>query len=651
MKLSRLFYLLVLCLAAGGGFAQNNETSVVDDDVIDQIRKKYFSNSKNFMIVQGDYEMKSGRVIDKDILVVNGNLRIAGTLNGSVVVANGNIVLEGEGEIIKNAVVIHGKIIVEDAKQVEGNQDEIDWKDLNDVGNTRLVIPLAEKPELPELPVIDENKIESIHDNMQSLSEEMRQLAEQMKARQDEFTAEFNNRYKREMRKNRKKQWEEKDWDEDQDWNESENLNQNENWNRDENWNENQNQKWNRNWEDENSGDEEESSDDDDWQNKHNRWDDFSDVDFTDEIQTFQRKYKTNYFTFDYNRVDGAYLGLKIEKNHKIYKNKPFNLYGELGYAFSRGKFNYQLGLDKFWGRAFRFEVGGEFHDLTGTQDDWLVGHYENMFNALLFKNDYRDYYRTRGYGFHASQNLNPYLKLTAGYNTDEYSSLPNEIRWGLFLPKKDFRINPAIDEGTMVTVSGSAEFNNLSEYHWKRKITKRRGWKFEARGEKGLDKLNSDFQFARYTIQAARYQPLSRWENLDVRVMAGAATGDVPAQKLFYLGGISTLRGHNFKEFSGNQMALANVEYRISSGRFSDDKIFLLDPFSVILFMDAGYAWNNKIFSYRDVAKGVNLNDMETDLGVGFGDESDFFRIDVAKNISVKNSSYKVNFRINYAF
>ncbi|NUM79768.1 BamA/TamA family outer membrane protein [bacterium] len=625
MKLSRLFYLLALCLAAGGGFAQNSETSIVDDDVIDQIRKKYFSNSKNFMIVQGDYEMKSGRVIDKDILVVNGNLRIAGTLNGSVVVTNGNIVLEGEGEIIKNAVVIHGKIIVEDAKQVEGSQEEIDWKDLNDDGDARVIAPLAVKPELPELPVIDENQMESIHDNMQSLSEEMRQLAEEMKARQDQFTAGFNNRYKREMQKNRKKD-------------------------RDENWDENQN--WNRDWENENSNDpDEESSGGEDWGDEGDRWNDFSDVDFADEIQTFQRKYKTNYFTFDYNRVDGAYLGLKIEKNHKIYRNKPFNLYGELGYAFSRGKFNYQLGLDKFWGRAFRFEAGGEFHDLTGTQDSWLVGHYENAMNALLFKNDYRDYYRLRGYGFHASQNLNPYLKLTAGYNSDEYFSLPNEVRWGLFLPKKDFRVNPAVDEGTMVTVSGAAEFNNLSEYHWKRKITKRRGWKIEARGEKGLDKLNSDFQFARYTVQAARYQPLSRWENLDVRLMIGAATGDVPVQKLFYLGGISTLRGHNFKEFSGNQMALANVEYRVSSGRFSDDRIFLLDPFSLILFMDAGYTWNNKIYSYRDAAKGVNLNDMETDLGVGFGDESDFFRIDVAKNISVKNSSYKVNFRINYAF
>lgn len=132
---------------------------------------------------------------------------------------------------------------------------------------------------------------------------------------------------------------------------------------------------------------------------------------------------------------------------------------------------------------------------------------------------------------------------------------------------------------------------------------------------------------------------------------MYGAGTGDLPLQKIFAIGGISTLRGHSYKALFGNQVALANVEYRVSSGILKDDKVFFIHPFSFILFMDSGYAWNNKIYAAKDAFKGTRLSDLETDLGIGLGDEKDIFRFDIAKSVSEKNSDYKFNFRINYAF
>ncbi len=35
--------------------------------------------------------------------------------------------------------------------------------------------------------------------------------------------------------------------------------------------------------------------------------------------------------------------------------------------------------------------VGGELHDLTDTEDGWVLTEAENSFNAALFRRDFRD--------------------------------------------------------------------------------------------------------------------------------------------------------------------------------------------------------------------------------------------------------------------
>ncbi len=365
----------------------------------------------------------------------------------------------------------------------------------------------------------------------------------------------------------------------------------------------------------------------------------------------YHEPYDNNYLLVVYNRVDGIYLGARMDKRNKMFTNKPFQLYGEVGYAFGLKQLHYQLGVDRYWGREFRFEIGGEFHDLTGTQDKWIIGDMENTLNAVLFKNDYRDYFRTLGYSAHVSQNINPFLKLTLQFNGDRYRSLEPNADWALFIKARDFRPNPAIDDGDLYSLTGKAEFNNVEVHKNGRYHLKRQGWMVSAEGERSMHEWNSDFRFSRYTFYATRYQPLSRWENIDTRVYIGSSVGDTPRQKLFSLGGLSTLRGHDYKAFTGNHFALVNVEYRLSSGRFHEDKIFFLNPFSLILFTDAGYAWYQRIDTYRSLYAGFDPGKIETDFGVGLGDERDMFRVDLAKNVNKNGGDLKVSFRINYAF
>ena len=84
---------------------------------------------------------------------------------------------------------------------------------------------------------------------------------------------------------------------------------------------------------------------------------------------------------------------------------------------------------------------------------------------------------------------------------------------------------------------------------------------------------LRSDFSFNQYVLELRHYLPISRNERLDLRFKAGSAEGTLPFQKLFELGGISTLRGFEYKEFVGDRLLLANIEYNLSPSIFSHDK------------------------------------------------------------------------------
>lgn len=601
-------------------YAQDDPTLSDDandsgNEYIKNIKQKYLSNSKSLTIFQGDHQLPADKEVNGDILVINGDLIVYGQLNGRAVVTNGNIVIKNTGRIGKDAIAVNGKVIYGDEKAGVNENSALDLNE-DESGDD-----LAYAPKAPTPP-----KFSSEWAAKESYEKEMERFNREMEAfnrRMEKFNARMNALNEKAAEKDNAYKYR---------YNYSDNNDESRNDSEDETHSA--------------SFVRVEDSPQDQWRKNRN---DRSEITY---FLSREPRYKyTHFFLFDYNRVDGLYLGLKLDRNHKIYSRKPFQIYGEAGYAFSEKAFRYQLGVDKVWGNEFRFTLGGEAHDLTNTQDGRIVGEFENAIHSLIFKNDYRDYFRTRGYSFQTSQYLNESLKLGASYRVDDYSNLQNNVNWAVLFPKQEFRINPAINEGHMVSYTGSIELNTVSTISAGKKHFKRVGWNIAAEGERSLKKLNSDFDFTRYTLNVARYQPISRWENIDARIMLGAGTGDLPLQKSFAVGGISTLRGHSYKDFTGNQVFLSNVEYRISSGILRDDKVFFIHPFSLILFMDNGYAWNNKIYAAKDVFKGTHWNDLETDLGIGLGDEKDLFRVDIAKSVSQKNGDYKFNFRINYAF
>jgi hypothetical protein len=337
-------------------------------------------------------------------------------------------------------------------------------------------------------------------------------------------------------------------------------------------------------------------------------------------------------FIFRYNRVEGLFLGAGSEKRYYWDDQRSYSLYGSVGYGFKSHHWRGNLGLS----RQFAFddgqlvEIEAEGHSLTDTKDDWLIGVHENTAAAILIHEDYRDYFRRDGYGInigYATQRDYITGQLKVGYLADEYKSMENQTEWSLFGGNKQFRPNPAIDDGKMRSILTTAGFSTATTT-----IYGPEGWSMLATAEIADKDLGGLFTFNRYVVDIRRYQPLGRYDNLNIRVRVGSSEGALPLQKTFEIGGLGTVQGYPFKGEMGNRMILMNAEL-IVNGDFLGDLSFwpswLMRGINFLVLTDAGLVRTvDNGALWTSGFDGVRLSEFRHDVGAGIASRSGAFRM-----------------------
>ena len=337
-------------------------------------------------------------------------------------------------------------------------------------------------------------------------------------------------------------------------------------------------------------------------------------------------------FIFRYNRVEGMFLGLGSDKRYYWDGRKSYSLYGSFGYGFKARGWRGTLGLS----RQFAFnddqliEFGIEGHKLTDTKDNWIIGVHENTAAAILIHEDYRDYFQRTGVGFNAGYALQQdYVtgQVRVEYLIDDYKSMENRTEWSIFGGDKRFRFNPPIQEGEMRSILTSAGLSTVTKTMYGPE-----GWSIFATAEFADQNFGGDFDFDQYVFDVRRYQPLGRYDNLNVRVRVGTAEGRVPPQKMFELGGLSTLHAFPFKSEAGNRMILLNAEY-IINGDFLGELDFwpswLMRGINFIVLGDAGLVRAEQPgASWNGGFSGIKFSEFKHDVGVGVATRSGSFRL-----------------------
>ena len=143
-------------------------------------------------------------------------------------------------------------------------------------------------------------------------------------------------------------------------------------------------------------------------------------------------------------------------------------------------------------------------------------------------------------------------------------------------------------------------------------------GWYHSFSLEKAGGFLGGDYDFTKYNLTLRAYVSTKFIKDivdigsikkitdnlskgvLALRAMGGMADTNLPSFALYQVGGMNTVRGYNFGEFSGDKSLVFNVEYRFP----------LAENFQAVLFADWGQAW--------DYEESIDFEDLKFGRGVG---------------------------------
>lgn len=332
---------------------------------------------------------------------------------------------------------------------------------------------------------------------------------------------------------------------------------------------------------------------------------------------------------FGYQRVDG--LSLEFRQNLLHHDWRVPEIYLKEIYSSKQDKWFYNVGIEQRLFPFVPFFVGASVYKMTDSNplDKEIIGTEENDFTAFFFKEDYRDYFTRNGTTLHARLDLPLYSSLKFEYLDDRYRSLEQQAEWSMFRGSKSFRPNPPIDDGDMNSIIASYTLDTVDSDE-----CVPNGALVRLAVEKAGDRVGGNFDFTAVMLDARNYAKLSPYQFLRYHFELNSRTqGTLPLQREYYVGGVGTLRGHNYKELTGDQMILGSIEY----GAYASKKVGLY------VFVDSGKAW------YGD--GGFADQRLELDVGVGLELLCHQAHIYAARDAKDPDSPILVGVRLNRTF
>ncbi|MFH1278171.1 MAG: BamA/TamA family outer membrane protein [Candidatus Eisenbacteria bacterium] len=329
-----------------------------------------------------------------------------------------------------------------------------------------------------------------------------------------------------------------------------------------------------------------------------------------------------------YNRVEGLRLTYRLGLEHGIRRTARLEWSQSYSIEVERWSWEATLAVPLTPTPGLSLEVEG--YDKTRIPLQWTVTPQENFAAALLIKEDFYDYVWSRGWTARVVESMGHHT-LSAGYGERQDDPMAKVTDWSVFGGEKTFRENLFADStgvrGETKRLEGRYTFDNRNYEE-----TPTMGWYADFRGDYSGWELGGDYDYWKGVADFRHYHKLTSRVHFDFRVMGGAIQATAPRQERFFLGGVGTLRAHEFKELVGNRFFLANIEYRAS----------VWGDLQCAFFADLGDAWDTE--ERRDF-------DLESDMGISvLGEEADV-RVDLARRLGPGDDDLVVTVRFARMF
>ncbi len=336
-----------------------------------------------------------------------------------------------------------------------------------------------------------------------------------------------------------------------------------------------------------------------------------------------------------YNRIEGLRIGSDISLLNKLSNNSILGF--DAGYGFSDKRFKGGMTYVKFLDRDKKlFAEGRLYSDLDFEEEKSVFTPLKNSVSSMMFKKDYRDYYNTEGWNLGVGYKISDGIAVKISAVSQDEITAGNNINFGLFSRRHNFRENPGILNG---------KFRGL-------KARTACYWRFGSLDVSAeytdTDRLKSDFAYRRVRSKLNLFFNLNKKMKLSIVVRNGFSSGRLTPQKWFDFGGKSyfsfrnDLRGVGYKAFTGDKMASSAVELTMQRGSFFDitENTSGWEGFlrSFKLIPRVGFGWSEMSDRNRKTASNLNIPVLTADklyfeYGISLSDKLNILRFDLIRN------------------
>ncbi len=284
---------------------------------------------------------------------------------------------------------------------------------------------------------------------------------------------------------------------------------------------------------------------------------------------------------YHFSRVEGHAIDFGVFVDEAL--NKRFNSELKLSYGFSDKKFKqdfnagYLLGRYRTW--KVKFNAFNKINVLFDKSDNY--GELLSTLVTLISKDEFRDYYYSKGFSVGFEGEVLPVLNIRTSFNNKTDKNAYNTSDFSFFNRGKTFRQNPAIYESKInsYNMGFDIDFRDyIEDGYFRRRTSLGRSFILFS-GDitySNPDFINSNIKFTTYEASMRVYLRTFKSASLDLFVYGRSTDGATPYQDLYALPGNidaafnpHTFRTLNINEVIGDRVLTINFTHHFRDELF----------------------------------------------------------------------------------
>ena len=361
---------------------------------------------------------------------------------------------------------------------------------------------------------------------------------------------------------------------------------------------------------------------------------------------------------YHFSRVEGNALDFGIFVDDAF--NRRFNSSLKMSYGFSDDKFKqdfsagYLLGDYRTW--EVKFRAFNKLKILFAESDNY--GELFSTLVTLFSKNEFRDYYYSKGIELGVEGEVFPILNLRAGFSNNTDNSAYVNTNFSFVNKEKTYRENPLIYETRISSfnLGFDIDFRDYIEDGYFRRRTSLGRSYFLLSGDitySNPDFISSDIKFTTYQLSAKAFVRTFKSASMNINVYGRSTDGATPYQNLFTLPGNidvifnpNTFRTLNVNEITGDRIFMLNFNHDFRDEIFRMMNIPGLKNWEVLFSL----IFNTAIADITSESEAILTNPVKTfkhpfyEIGFGLGQGLLPFKLELMWKLNYKDGN---NFRI----